>query len=200
MKTTHCCKYNNVYDSYTRRYRCCKNKICHNYNFCMTHYKLLYTEQAILIQKMYKGYYIRKKLQIYFNLPRDLQRKIVWHMNSDLYLKNFNSSVSKIIYRRYNEFYNKYIYFVPYNTLHIYIHSEIFPVFYSDLISLLKLSIKYFSIIKINKIPYFYYIKKILYDNTKTWYYRNNKNDTNNKIIELYSCCFFEDTYSGKNK
>lgn len=159
MPTNYRCKYNNIWDSTTRRYRNCKNKKCHG-NFCTTHYKLMYTEYAIMIQKMYKGYYIRKKLKIYYNLPRDLQRKIIWHVNSDLYLRNYNSSVSKIIHRRYKEFYDKY-FSIRQDNINIYINSYIYIKIYTDLISLVKLSIKYYTIIKISKIPYLHNIKSL---------------------------------------
>ena len=160
MPTNYRCKYKNVWDSTTRRYRCCKNKRC-NDNYCMLHSKLLYTGPAIKIQKMYRGYYIRRKLKIYYNLPRELQRKIIWHINSDLYLRNYNSSVSKIIYSRYKEFYDKYLkndWDEPTNILNINILTVYIGIC-TDLIYLLKLSIKYYPIINISKIPYFYPIK-----------------------------------------
>jgi len=188
MPTNYRCKYNNVWDSTTRRYRCCKNKRCHG-NFCMTHYRLLYTDPVITIQKMYKGYYIRKKLKIYYNLPRDLQRKIIWHINSDLYLRNYNSSVSKIIYGRYKEFYNKYISFAPNDTIYIYIYSDVFTIFYTDLISLVKLSIKYYTIIKISKIPFFYNIKSLCSILEKL-YYIQNPDDKNLSILRKYMILF----------
>ena len=158
MPTNYYCKYNNIWDSATRRYRNCKNKK-NNGNFCTIHYKLLYTEHAIIIQKIYKGYYIRKKLKIYYNLPRDLQRKIIWHVNSDLYLRNYNSSVSKIIYKRYREFYNRYIFISQINNLNLYNDNDFSTKLYIDLVYLLKLSIKYYSIINIYKIPHFTHIK-----------------------------------------
>lgn len=188
MPTNYRCKYNNIWDSTTRRYRCCKNKRCHG-NFCTIHYRLLYTDPAITIQKLYKGYYIRKKLKIYYNLPRDLQRKIIWHINYDLYLRNYNSSVSKIIYGRYNEFYNKYMSTVQNNNLSIYIDSDIYTDVYTDLIYLLKLSLKYYTIIKISNIPYFYNII-ILCRNLEKLYYMQNPNNTNLSILRKYIILF----------
>lgn len=188
MPTNYRCKYNKIWDFTTRRYRSCKNKKC-NDNYCTTHYKLLYTNPAIIIQKIYKGYFIRKKLKIYYNLPRDLQRKIIWHINSDIYLRNYNSSVSKIIYRRYKEFHNKYFTFSQNNTLSIYIDSDMFILIYTDLISLLKISIKYYTIMKMDKIPYFNYIKSLCYVFQKL-YYIQNTNDTNLSIIRKYVTLF----------
>ena len=189
MLTNYRCKYNNIWDSKTRKYRFCKNKRSHN-NFCMIHFKLLYTNHAIIIQKIYKGYYIRKKLNIYYNLPRDLQRKIIWHINSDLYLRHYNSSVSKLIYRRYKEFNNKYISVAPNNTLTIYLDSNIFNKVYIDLIYLVKLSIKYHPIMKISKIPFFNNVRKLCNSFIKL-YYIQNLTDTNlltlQKYIELFN-------------
>lgn len=188
MPINYRCKYNNIWDSTTRRYRNCKNKKCHD-NFCTIHYKLLYNEHAIMIQKMYKGYYIRKKLKIYYNLPRDLQRKIIWHVNSDLYLRTYNSSVSKIIYRRYKEFYNKYIDIVPNLHINLHINSDIFTELYSNLISLIRLSIKYNLIINIYKIPFFYKIISLCF-NIQRFLLNHNKNNTDLFIIQKYICLF----------
>ena len=199
MTTNNHCKYNNIWDSTTKKYRCCKNKRLHD-NYCMIHYKLLYNNYTIIIQKIYKGYYIRKKLKIYYNLPRDLQRKIIWHINSDLYLRNYNSSLSKIIYRRYKEFYNKHISTTTINffnnlsmisndSLNVYIYSEIFSEVYADLIYLVKLSIKYFLIIKICKTPYFYNIK-CLCRNIEKLYYIKNPNDSNLIILRKFIYLF----------
>ena len=188
MPPNYRCKYTNIWDSITRRYRNCKNKKCHD-NFCTTHFKLLYTKHAIIIQKMYKGYYIRKKLKIYYNLPRDLQRKIIWHINTDLYLRNYNSSVSKIIYRRYNEFYNKYIDIAPHNTLNVYIDSDVFIEFYTNLISLVKLSIKYNLIMNINKIPFYYSIIN-LSKNLEKYLLLYNPSHTDLFTFKKYICLF----------
>jgi hypothetical protein len=184
MPTKFHCQYKNIWDTTTRRFRCCKNKKCHD-NFCTIHYRLLYTDYAIMIQKIYKGYYIRKKLKIYYNLPRDLQRKIIWHINSDLYLRYYNSSVSKIIYRRYKEFYDKYISIAPNNTLNIYIYSDTFIEIYTNLLPLVKLSIKYYTIIKISKIPYFYNFKRLCCG-LERLYYIQNLNDSNLLILQKY--------------
>jgi len=155
----------------------------------MIHYKLMYTEYAIMIQKMYKGYYIRKKLKIYYNLPRDLQRKIIWHVNSDLYLRNYNSSVSKIIYRRYKEYYVKYINIASNNTLNVYNSLNIFTISYNDLISLVKLSIKYYLIMNIRKIPFYYNIM-CLCQNIEKHLFVNNQNHQDLFTFKKYICLF----------
>ena len=142
-----------------------------------------------MIQKMYKGYYIRKKLKIYYNLPRDLQRKIIWHINSDLYLRNYNSSISKLIYRRYTEYYVKYIHITSNNTLNIYSNSAVFNTAYNDLMSLVKLSIKYYLIMNINKIPFLYNIL-LLCSSTHERLFINNPNDPGTVILKRYMYIF----------
>lgn len=176
--TNYRCKYNQVWDSNTRRYRTCKNKrffTC----YCVYHSRQKYNKYIIKIQSLYKGYYIRKKLKIYYKLPRDLQRKIIWHVNTNLYVKQFNSSISKIIYKRSKIFYNifkvKIIEFQNYNllhssiigSLHFYISFE--NCFVYDLLSLIKLILKYEKIIDIYKI---YEIKKLIFV-TKILYFSN---------------------------
>ena len=191
MPTKNCCKYNNIWNSIARRYRLCKNKKCYG-NFCYIHYKLAYNEIAIIIQKIYKGYYIRKKLKIYYNLPCYLQRKIVWHINSDLYLRNYNSSVSKLIYNKYYTFYIQYIYTNPYiydYLPYIYLNSKLSINFYNDLIHLLKLSIKYYPIIKIKKIPYYVNFKNLY--NIMRVDILHNINSSDNIIYEKYDKLFY---------
>jgi len=164
MPTNYRCKYNNIWDSTTRRYRNCKNIKCHG-DFCTIHYKLLYTEHSIMIQKMYKGYYIRKKLKIYYNLPRDLQRKIIWHMNSDLYRRNFNSSVFKLIQNRYIKFLSNKNYrnilidpgYVYYTKLE---NHELYTEFIMELYAIIKISIKYYQIIDTQKIKRWFLLIK----------------------------------------
>lgn len=166
MQTNNRCKYNLVYDSLTKRYRCCKNKKKFG-NYCLYHNKILFEKYAIKIQSAYKGFYIRRKLKIYYNLPRDLQRKIIWHVNTDIYQKHFYSSVFKLIKNRYIKFirdtnyyniilnYSSHIYYIK---LH---HPELYKEFIMELLSIMKISIKYYQIIDTKKIEkYIMIIKK----------------------------------------
>jgi len=46
--------------------------------YCINHSKLLFNEEILTIQKIYRGYKLRKVLKsIYFKLPRDLQLHIL---------------------------------------------------------------------------------------------------------------------------
>jgi hypothetical protein len=139
---------------------------------------------------MYKGYYIRKKLKIYFNLPRDLQRKIIWHINSDLYLRHYNSSITKLIYKRHEDFYYKYMYIILEIYKNIYFNTDNFDEFYGDLISLIKISMKYNKILNPLKIPTYYTIKYVCYDMNKICMI-NNLNNPHNEILQKY-CILFD--------
>ena len=55
-----------VFDNETKRHRLCKKKYCVNNQYCIIHAKFLYNEKAIYIQKIFRGHYIRKKININF--------------------------------------------------------------------------------------------------------------------------------------
>lgn len=150
-----------IYDINKYKYRYCKNNRFF-FNFCRCHYEYIYLEHIVKIQSVYKGFYIRKKLKIYYNLPREIQRKIIWHMNEDIYLRHFNSSIFKLIKNRYKNFYNKTIYNKILTSDNIdndlffgtYLvdNTENFTQFMTELFSLLRLSIKYYHIINVKKL------------------------------------------------
>ena len=165
MPNNNRCRYNKVYDPLTKRYRFCKkNKIFGDY--CLCHNKILFEQHAIKIQSAYKGFFIRKKLKIYYNLPRDLQRKIIWHVNTDIYQRHFNSSIFKLIENRYIKFFKflkddnnfKIInnYFLNIDSQNSNLHTDIIIEFFS----IQKISIKYYEIINLKKIEKFVKIIK----------------------------------------
>ncbi len=90
-----------VFDNITNRNRLCKNKKKFN-NLCFIHAK----KYIILIQSYFKAQLVRKKLFYYKKLPCDLQKKIIWHMREDIYLKCLNNSIIKIIYNKSKKFLN----------------------------------------------------------------------------------------------
>jgi hypothetical protein len=193
---TNRCTYNRVWDYTTRRYRTCKNRKTDlelDDSYCPLHYKIIYEENAILIQKIYKGYYIRKKLKIYYKLPRDLQRKIVWHINSDLYLKHYSSSVSKIIYNRYKTFFrnttlkNILVSVISDSKNILYINSNDFSNFFIEYDSLLKLTIKYHYILNSSKILN---LGDIIEFNMTLLFYEPNYRFHNKDLIMKYNSLF----------
>ena len=74
------CEYDKVFDKETsKKFRRCKNKKLEGLCCCYNHINMFYRQfenQIIKIQSSYKGFYIRKKLEIYYKLPFELQRKI----------------------------------------------------------------------------------------------------------------------------
>tara|TARA_B100001094_G_C18004473_1_gene706904 strand:+ start:100 stop:915 length:816 start_codon:yes stop_codon:yes gene_type:complete len=91
-----------VFDNNTKRNRLCKNKKKF-FNFCFIHAPI---KNVILIQSYFKAHLVRKKLFYYKQLPCDLQKKIIWYMRKDLYIKSFNNSIIKIIYNKLKKFLN----------------------------------------------------------------------------------------------
>lgn len=82
----------------------CKNKkiffIKNNY-YCKNHCTFIFNKNIIKIQKIYRGYYIRKKLKkIYYKLPEDLQKKILFFVNENIYIKKYNNVIRKIINKK----------------------------------------------------------------------------------------------------
>ena len=185
------CKYDKVFNFESKKFRTCKKKVkCLNY--CIIHLKILYEKYIILIQKVYKGFYIRKKLNIYYKLPRELQRKIIWHMNSNLYLKHFNSSLSKLIYKRYYNFkfiYNDYLtpYFFPNTIFLTSLNKTNIDNLLYDYFSLIKLSIKYNSIMYYNKIPYINDILNFTLKIRRCFDHISDEHQLINKYIYLFN-------------
>lgn len=92
------CRYT-VIDDFTKRTRLCKkNKKYMDY--CYTHSYKVYNKNVIKIQSTYRAYRVRKKSKIYYKLPDDLQRKILYYVNQNIYNKWYNDSVANIIYNR----------------------------------------------------------------------------------------------------
>jgi len=191
MSSTKKCKFNQVLDKTTKNYRCCKNNKSIN-NYCLIHAKSEYNDYAIKIQSAYKGFYIRKKLKIYFKLPREIQRKIIWHMNTDIYQRHFFSSISKLIYKRYKNFYENKIFnklILRYNVTPSYVlnNNNIFSTFIDNLMYLIYLSNKYHIIIDTRKIvKYLNFIK--IYTCKISLYM--DKNTSGYKIIDYYNKYF----------
>jgi hypothetical protein len=78
----------------------CKKTIFLN-KFCLNHYKLHYYRYIIIIQKNYKGYKCRKKLNnIYKNLPEEIQNKILFYIKEPILYKKYCNTINKIIRKK----------------------------------------------------------------------------------------------------
>ena len=83
MELNKCC-YTNIWDTKQKMYRQCKRNKSYK-DYCIYHVKKVLNIYIIKIQSFYRAYYIRKKLKIYYKLPREIQRKIIWHINEKIY-------------------------------------------------------------------------------------------------------------------
>ena len=54
---------------------------------------ILRNKSIIIIQKYYKGFYVRMKLNnIYFKLPYDIRNKIIFHIRENFLIKKYNNN------------------------------------------------------------------------------------------------------------
>ncbi len=60
---------------------------------------ILRNKSIIIIQKYYKGFYVRMKLNnIYFKLPYDIRNKIIFHIRENFLIKKYNNNpITKIL-------------------------------------------------------------------------------------------------------
>ena len=85
MTLKKCCE--SVFDITTKRIRKCKlNRHFHEY--CYIHVNVLFKKCATNIQKNWRGFYCRKKLNnLFYNLPQDLQCHVMKYVRKDHYLE-----------------------------------------------------------------------------------------------------------------
>lgn len=130
----------------------CNNLSCKKYiffnNLCKNHFLLKNYKNIVYIQKIYKGYYIRKKLvNIFYKLPDDLQKYIIYYINIDLYYKKYKKNLNSIIEKKFN------------NVTSIY--SNKLKIDINDIINSYYIYNKYNSILNIN---YLKYLDALSYD------------------------------------
>lgn len=104
MPSSNRCKcYTLVNSSKNKQTRCKNTK--YKLNFCYKHYIDYATKYAIIIQRIYIGHLTRKRIQRFKLLPREIQKKIIYYMNEQIYLKRLNDSIYYVIYNRLENFY-----------------------------------------------------------------------------------------------
>lgn len=131
---------------------------------------ILYSNYANIIIKIFKGYYIRKKMFYYKQLPCDVQYKIIYKMRENFYIDHYNCSISKIIYNKLKSFNKKIVdasISEPY-LVDLFIRSLFYEISFDDtfninltdeILYLYKLLNKYKLIININNSK----VKQLLY-------------------------------------
>lgn len=138
-----CCHFNN-----------CKKKSyskIKSLNLCINHINLIYYYKILYIQKIYKGYYCRKKLKtLFYNLPCDIQKIIIYYINEPIYYKNIIKTYNKIIIKK------------SLNLSHNIINSK--KISLDNISELYYLTSKYYSILNINFLKYLYVISNPLCD------------------------------------
>lgn len=138
-----CCHFNN-----------CKKKSyskIKSLNLCINHINLIYYYKILYIQKIYKGYYCRKKLKtLFYNLPCDIQKIIIYYINEHIYYKNVIKTYNKIIIKK------------SLNLSHNIINSK--KISLDNISELYYLTSKYYSILNINFLKYLYVISNPLCD------------------------------------
>lgn len=137
-------------------------------NYCINHSKIYYNKQITIIQKIFRGYKIRKYLKaIYYKLPRDLQ---IYILNLNHNFKNYcliRKYITSITYK-INSFQN--------------IQNHSITLYELDII--LKKIIKNYPIIEYNWINYYkFYFDNIYYIILKLL--NENYIDTNSNIIQM---------------
>lgn len=85
-----------------------KQKIFLNINkkrTCSYHVNYLYIGIITKIQKVYRGYLTRKKLNYFYKrLPNDIQDLIKYYINEELYCKRKENKIKMIVNRKLNTF------------------------------------------------------------------------------------------------
>jgi len=192
-----------VIDPLTKTKRLCKNKKILNWDYCLIHKKMIFNIYAIKIQSIYRSYYVRKKLIIFYKLPRELQRIVIWNINKNIYLKHFNSSISKLVYKKVETFYKTDNYLnvlnFNHNGINFIMMSEPPGIeFFDHLNYIIRIIKKYEPILDINKLPYKFivtHIQSFLIKLIKSIRFSNNV-DFNTEILNGKVCSFIDDNWS----
>ena len=130
---------------YVCNYKKCTHPSIFN-KYCRKHYNIFFNKYALTIQKNYRRYKINKKvINIYSKLPDDIQNKIKKYMNVDIEYRKYKNTINTIINKKIIKyfFYNNFNFSLNEISYHI---------------SLLH---KYYNIININILKYFY---KLLFE------------------------------------
>ena len=103
-----------VIDNETKRKRKCKNNFKFDFldkKICYIHFHCLYIKKIIKIQKVFRLYILRKKINYFKQLPTDLQHKIITYTKYNFNEIKRNEKISEIIFNKLDLFIKKYFNF-----------------------------------------------------------------------------------------
>ena len=167
----------------------CNNKIkCNYYN---------HKKYILKIQKVYRGYYIRKKINnIYNKLPDDLQKHIIDFANYDFYMGKRNKTIFNILKNKIDSFNNNY--YIIYHTETIDTLMDYIFMNYKYIEYIYKLYKKYKKIIDYfdNNLLYSCRTKKNLIILSKSIAYKVNQYDVMiNDAYSMHVCAIADALY-----
>ena len=101
-----------IIDNTTQRKRKCKNLFKFNIldkKCCRIHANSLYIKNIVKIQKVFKAYKLRKKINYFKLLPIELQHKIINYNRDSLYENKRNKKITEIILNKIDIFIKTYM-------------------------------------------------------------------------------------------
>ena len=136
------------------------------YNYCNQHCNISVKKYILIIQKNWRGFKSRTKINnLFILLPRELQEKVIFHMSSSLYFHKQYSVICNIIYKKINKFCENVNYdaiiFIKTHDIKVYLSSSQI----NELSALLKLIIKYNIILCKKKLKELIFITNTLHVN-----------------------------------
>lgn len=165
----------------------CKNKQrillnINNKRTCNYHVKHLYLSNIIKIQKTYRGYHSRNKLNYFYKrLPNDIQYIIKYYINQELYYKRKENKIKMIINRKLNTFNIEMLNLFNTNVLFI----DKFLEYENKILSHFYLVNKYNSLISDSSKKLYNNLDNIITEYIRTIQYYNDYNSGNKSVIEL---------------
>lgn len=149
-----------------------------NINYCKNHFLLKFYKYIIIIQKYYKSYRCRKKLNsLFYNLPNDVQKHILFYMNQEIYHKKYIKCLRNIVNKKSN---NLLLFYKIKNKLNVNLINNIY-----------YLNNKYMQIMYLNDLKCLYVYGEELITNLHKYfidYISDNliqTNNYNNHFIDL---------------
>jgi hypothetical protein len=100
-----------ITDTFTKKLRKCKNNYkwdIQDCKYCTLHFNLIYRNNTIYIQKIFRGYRYRKIVKYYSNCPEEIQIKIIKNIRNDIIIKNYNKNIVNVIINKIDIFMTKY--------------------------------------------------------------------------------------------